>query len=63
MKSDRERELWLLKVTTEYVDKCDGILTKAEHEEPARPLAHGNKLKWGTIAVASITTASLAFGS
>ena len=54
MRSDRERELWLLKVTDEYVGKGEG---------PKRPAAPGNMVKWGAIAVAGMTTVSLVYST
>ena len=47
MKSDRERELWLLKMIDE---QSNG------RTQPAMP---ANLVKWGAIAVAGMTTASL----
>lgn len=59
MKSDKERELWLLKVTDELA---------ADEREPAK-LREANQradpariVKWGAVAVAGMTAASLVVG-
>ena len=63
MKSDKERELWLLKITSEHIGKRDKNATQVQPEGSAPLFAHGNKFRWGAIAVAGMTTASMVFSS
>ena len=60
MKTDKERELWLLKLTDE---QAGGEKKSAASKVLNLPGDHVKIVKWGAVAVTGMTAASLVSGS
>ena len=63
MKCDNERELWLLKLTDEKAANAEQSSSAIECDELKELDARRKVIRWGFVAVAGLTAASLAAGS
>ena len=59
MKTERERELWLLKITSEHASQNNEPTGTEQSRGLASLPANVCKFRWGAIAIAGMTTASL----